>query len=116
MKKKNPTAIWTVLFFSSLQSADIFIYDFVIIIVLMSVLLDARACLFEAKRLHENFYGDSDLVGVASYVRTYLWPFYARGARWEREKGLVPVVRACVEFYWDPSKIVFFGVYFSILT
>ena len=38
-------------------------------------------------------------------------PFYARGARWERGKGLVPVVRACVEFY---GKIVFFGN-FSIL-
>ena len=35
-------------------------------------------------------------------------PFYARGARWERDKGLVPVVRACVEFYWNPGKIVFY--------
>ena len=42
-------------------------------------------------------------------------PFYARSARWERDKGLVPVVRACVEFYWNPGKIVFFGI-FSILT
>ena len=40
-------------------------------------------------------------------------PLYARSARWERDK---PVVRACVEFYWNPGKIVFFGVYFSILT
>ena len=38
-------------------------------------------------------------------------PFYARGARWERDKGLVPVVRACVEFYWNPGKIVFFGIF-----
>ena len=39
-------------------------------------------------------------------------PFYARSARWERDKGLVPVVRACVEFYWNPYSLV----YFSILT
>ena len=32
-------------------------------------------------------------------------------ARWERDKGLVPVVRACVEFYWNPGKIVFFGIF-----
>ena len=38
-------------------------------------------------------------------------PFYARGARWERDKGLVPVVRACVNFYWNPGKIVFFGIF-----
>ena len=38
-------------------------------------------------------------------------PFYARGARWERDKGLVPVVRACVKFYWNPGKIVFFGIF-----
>ena len=38
-------------------------------------------------------------------------PFYARSARWERDKGLVPVVRACVEFYWNPGKIVFFGIF-----
>ena len=38
-------------------------------------------------------------------------PFYARGARWERDKGLVPVVRACVEFYLNPGKIVFFGIF-----
>ena len=37
-------------------------------------------------------------------------PFYARGAHWERDKGLVPVVRACVKFYWNPGKIVFFGI------
>ena len=37
-------------------------------------------------------------------------PLYARGARWERE-GLVPVFRACVEFYWNPGKIVFFGIF-----
>ena len=37
-------------------------------------------------------------------------PFYARTVRWERDKGLVPVVRACVEFYWNPGKIVFFGI------
>ena len=42
------------------------------------------------------------------YFRTSLVPrpFYARGARWERDKGLVPVVRACVKFYWNPGKIV----------
>ena len=38
-------------------------------------------------------------------------PFYARGARWERDKGLVPVVRACVQFYWNPGKIVIFGIF-----
>ena len=38
-------------------------------------------------------------------------PFYARRARWERDKGLVPVIRACVEFYWNPGKIVFFGIF-----
>ena len=38
-------------------------------------------------------------------------PLYARSARWERDKGLVPVVRACVEFYWNPGKIVFFGIF-----
>ena len=40
-----------------------------------------------------------------------LRPFNARGARWERDKGLVPVIRACVEFYWNPGKIVFFGIF-----
>ena len=40
-----------------------------------------------------------------------LRPFYARGARWERDKGLVPVVRACVKFYWNPGKIVIFGIF-----
>ena len=35
-------------------------------------------------------------------------PLYAR---WEKDKGLVPVVRACVEFYWNPGKIVFFGIF-----
>ena len=39
-------------------------------------------------------------------------PLYARSARWERDKGLVPVVRACVEFYWNPGKIVFFGIFY----
>ena len=38
-------------------------------------------------------------------------PFNARGARWERDKGLVPVVHACVKFYWNPGKIVFFGIF-----
>ena len=39
-------------------------------------------------------------------------PFYARGGnRRERDKGLVPVVRVCVEFYQDSSKIVFFGIF-----
>ena len=31
-------------------------------------------------------------------------PFYVRGASWERNKGLVPFVRACVEFYRVNSK------------
>ena len=54
--------------------------------------------------------GQSSL--VRTYVRTYIQPrpLYARGARCERDKGLVPVVRACVEFYWNPGKIVFFGI------
>ena len=39
---------------------------------------------------------------------------YTRAVRAGRE--IVPVVRACVEFYWSPGKIVFFGIYFSILT
>ena len=38
-------------------------------------------------------------------------PLYAHGARWERDKGLIPVVRACVKFYWNPGKIVFFGIF-----
>ena len=38
-------------------------------------------------------------------------PLYARSTCWERDKGLVPVVRACVEFYWNPGKIVFFGIF-----
>ena len=38
-------------------------------------------------------------------------PFYACGARWERDKGLVPVFRACVKFYWNPGKIVFFDIF-----
>ena len=38
-------------------------------------------------------------------------PLYARSARWERDKGLVPVIRACVEFYRNPGKIVFFGIF-----
>ena len=38
-------------------------------------------------------------------------PFHARSARWERDKGLVPVVRACVKFYWNPGKIVIFGIF-----
>ena len=37
--------------------------------------------------------------------------FLAVNARWERDKGLVPVVRACVEFYWNLGKIVFFGIF-----
>ena len=27
------------------------------------------------------------------------------------EGGLVPVVHACVKFYWNPGKIVFFGIF-----
>ena len=46
-------------------------------------------------------------IGVSLVPR----PFNARGARWERDKGLVPVVRACVKFYWNPGKIVFFGIF-----
>ena len=51
--------------------------------------------------------------GAVFRVETSLVPrsFYARGARWERDKGLVPVIRACVEFYWNPGKIVFFGIF-----
>ena len=37
--------------------------------------------------------------------------FLAVNARWERDKDLVPVVRACVEFYWNLGKIVFFGIF-----
>ena len=44
-------------------------------------------------------------------LASYPGPFTARGARWERDKGPVPVVRACVEFYWNPGKIVFFGIF-----
>ena len=36
----------------------------------------------------------------------FAWVHY-----WERDKGLVPVVRACVKFYWNPGKIVLFGIF-----
>ena len=46
--------------------------------------------------------------GLASYPGPFT---RAVRAAWERDKGLVPVVRACVEFYWNPGKIVFFGIF-----
>ena len=49
--------------------------------------------------------------GVRKTYSLVARPFYARGARWERDKDLVPVVRACVKFYWNPGKIVFFGIF-----
>ena len=41
-------------------------------------------------------------------VASYPGPF-TRAVR--AGKGLVPVVRACVKFYWNPGKIVFFGIF-----
>ena len=47
---------------------------------------------------------------LGNEVASYPGP-YVRGRTGERDKGLVPVVRACVEFYQDSSKIVFFGIF-----
>ena len=43
-------------------------------------------------------------------LASYPGPF-TRAVRAGRDKGLVPVVRACVKFYWNPGKIVFFGIF-----
>ena len=44
-------------------------------------------------------------------LASYLGSFMRAGALGERDKDLVQVVRACVEFYQDSSKIVFFGIF-----
>ena len=41
---------------------------------------------------------------LASYPGPYIRARCALG-------DLVQVVRACVEFYWNPGKIVFFGIF-----
>ena len=44
-------------------------------------------------------------------LTSYPGPF-TRAVRAGREiRGLVRVVRACVKFYWNPGKIVIFGIF-----
>ena len=62
-----------------------------------------------SKKVNRKFVlvGDTARANLASYPG----PF-TRAVRAGREiRAWLPVVPACVEFYWNPGKIVFFGIF-----